>query len=55
MERLAPADRLVLMLHYLEGYRMEEVAAMCGWSRSATKMRVHRAKSALRTLWERRR
>jgi RNA polymerase sigma-70 factor (ECF subfamily) len=55
LDRLPPADRLVLMLHYVEGYRMEEVAAMCGWSRSATKMRALRAKSALRALWERRR
>jgi RNA polymerase sigma-70 factor, ECF subfamily len=51
MQRLAANDRLVLMLHYAEGYSMEEVASLTKSSRAAVKMRVFRAKRYLQKLW----
>jgi len=44
LKKLKPADRLVLILMYYEGYTIKEIAAQTGWSRSVVKMRAHRAR-----------
>lgn len=50
---LAPADRLVLTLLDLEGKSMAEVAALTGWSVTATKVRAFRARGRLKLIAER--
>lgn len=44
--------RTVLHLHYYEGYRLEEIAALLGVTVSAVKMRMKRGREALRTRLE---
>lgn len=39
--------RVVLLLHYIEEYKVEEIAKMIGKSVSAVKMRLHRARGLL--------
>jgi RNA polymerase sigma factor (sigma-70 family) len=44
-----PADqRAVVVLHDMEGYKHDEIAGMLGISVSASKMRLHRARTELR-------
>lgn len=52
LAKLAPRDRLVLTLHYLEGRSMAEIAELAGWSRSMAKVQAWRARSRLRKLLE---
>ncbi len=40
--------RLPVILYYAEGFSVEEIAEMLGLSRSAAKMRLHRARALLR-------
>ena len=40
--------RLPVILYYAEGFSVEEIAGMLGLSRSAAKMRLHRARALLR-------
>lgn len=47
---LAPADRLVLTLIYLDGCSMAEAAARAGWTTIGTKVRASRARQKLRDL-----
>lgn len=47
---LAPADRLVLTLIYLDGCSMAEAAARAGWTTIGTKVRTSRARQKLRDL-----
>jgi RNA polymerase sigma-70 factor, ECF subfamily len=53
VERLPEAHRTVLVLRDLEELDTEETARALGISADATKMRLHRARQALRTLLER--
>ena len=57
LERLSPADRLVIMLMHLEGRTVEEVKQITGWNASLIKVRAFRArrkmKKHLETLLER--
>jgi RNA polymerase sigma factor (sigma-70 family) len=48
LARLPEAQREVVLLHYYEGLTMAEVAQAVGASRSAVKVRAHRAYKALR-------
>ena len=43
--------RLVLVLHYVEGYRVEEVAKMIGRTPSAVKMRLQKGRRLLETAY----
>jgi RNA polymerase sigma-70 factor (ECF subfamily) len=52
LAQLAPADRLVLTLHYLEDCDTREIAQRTGWNRAAVKMRLWRARAKLRNLIE---
>lgn len=40
--------RIVMILHYLEGYPVKEVARLCGISQSAVKMRLSRGREQLK-------
>ncbi len=40
--------RIVMILHYLEGYPVKEVARLCGLTQSAVKMRLARGRDALK-------
>lgn len=48
LERLSPGLRAAFVLFEMEGLRMEEVAEVLEISPSAAKVRVHRARQALR-------
>ena len=50
--RLAPSLRAVLVLKEIEGYSHAEIAEMVGISVPASKVRLHRALRALRTMLE---
>ena len=47
VQRLRPAEREVIVLHYLEGLSVEEVAAIVGNKRGAVEVRLHRARNRL--------
>jgi len=47
LERLSPANRLAVVLHYWHGQSIEEIARTTGDSVSAVKVRLHRARQAL--------
>lgn len=47
LERLAPANRLVVVLRYWYDQSVEEIAATTGDSTGAVKVRLHRARQAL--------
>ena len=50
--QLAPRDRLVLTLMYLEEMSVAEIADHTGWSRTMVKVQAHRARKKLRALME---
>lgn len=53
IDQLPEAHRTVILLRDVEGLDTEEAARLLGISADATKMRLHRARQALRTLLER--
>ncbi len=44
LEKLAPEDRIVLTLYYLDEQPLSEVAVITGISKDNIKMRLHRAR-----------
>jgi RNA polymerase sigma-70 factor, ECF subfamily len=50
--RMAPRDRLVLTLLYLEQCSVSETARLCGWTQTMVKVQAHRARKRLRKLLE---
>jgi RNA polymerase sigma-70 factor (ECF subfamily) len=52
LAQLAPRDRLVLTLRYLENRSVEDTAELTGWSRTMVKVQTFRARSRLRKLFE---
>ena len=44
---LKPGHRLVITLHYYEGFTLLEIATQLGWSLSKTKVKIHRARKEL--------
>ncbi|MFO7906560.1 MAG: RNA polymerase sigma factor [Pirellulaceae bacterium] len=54
LAELAPRDRLVLTLRYLEDKDVAETAALTGWTQTMVKVQAHRAKKKLKALMERR-
>jgi RNA polymerase sigma-70 factor (ECF subfamily) len=52
LEQLAPRDRLVLTLLYLESRSVAEAADLAGWSESMVKVQAHRARKRFRKLLE---
>ena len=53
LERLSPADRLVIMLMHLEGRTVEEVRQITGWNASLIKVRAFRARRKMKKHLER--
>ena len=45
-------DRLVLTLHYLEGFSIEQIAEQTGWTKTMVKVQMHRARKRLRKKME---
>ncbi len=54
MAELAPRDRLVMTLTYLEQRNVAEVAQLTGWSKSMVKVQLHRARKRLAKICEKR-
>lgn len=52
LAQLPSKDRLALTLIYLEGYSLDEVAQLTGWTLTGTKVRAFRARNRLRKLME---
>ena len=52
MNRLRPNERLALNLFYLEEYNVSEIVKITGWSKSNTKVILHRARKNLYSGWE---
>ena len=52
LERLPPAHREALTLHFLDEFPLEEIAAVTGVPLGTVKSRVHHAKKKLRELLE---
>lgn len=53
LERLKPAERLLMTLLYLEGRSMAEISALTGWSLPVIKIRAFRTRARLRTQFSR--
>ncbi len=53
LERLPPADRLVLTLQYFEECSTREIAERTGWNLALVKVRAFRARRKLKALLER--
>ena len=53
LARMAARDRLVLTLVYVEGHSIAEAAQLAGWSKTMTKVQLHRARGKLRNQLER--
>ena len=49
--RLPPKLRLVMTLHYIEGYSVSEIAPMIGRTPSAGKMRLQKGRIELETIY----
>ncbi len=45
---LRPPERLVIILHYMEGYTLSEIASLLGSREGTIKSRMRRAKTQLR-------
>lgn len=52
LESMEPETRLIFHLHYYEGYSLNEISEMLGWSMSKVKMRLKRGRDRLRLSWE---
>jgi len=52
LAELAPRDRLVMTLTYLEQRNVSEVAELTGWSQSMVKVQLHRARKRLEKICE---
>ena len=52
IEKLPEKIKTVIILHYLEGFSVEETAKMLKLSSSAVKMRLSRGRDALKKLLE---
>jgi RNA polymerase sigma-70 factor, ECF subfamily len=50
LEKLRPFQRLVVVLHDIQGYKHAEIAKMMDWSIGNSKSRLHRARATLREL-----
>jgi RNA polymerase sigma-70 factor (ECF subfamily) len=52
LNSLPAPQRSVLLLHFIEGFSIEEIAAITGAQAGTVKSRMHYAKKALRVLIE---
>lgn len=49
--KLPEKFRMVMVLHYVEGYSMEDIAHIIGKSTSAVKMRMHKGRKLLENIY----
>jgi len=47
LESCKPNDRAVLEGHYIEGYKVQEIARQFGWSETAVRIRLLRARRSV--------
>jgi RNA polymerase sigma-70 factor (ECF subfamily) len=52
LETLSPEDRMVLLLYERDGFSTAEIARIMGWSRANVKVRLFRARRAMRQTLE---
>lgn len=52
LNKLPPPQRSVLLLHFIEDFSLEEIAAITDAQIGTVKSRIHYAKKALRSLWK---
>ncbi len=52
LDKLAGEQRIVVLLHDTEGYKLREIAAMTGLAIGTIKSRLHRARARLREILE---
>ncbi|MGC3959294.1 MAG: RNA polymerase sigma factor [Verrucomicrobiota bacterium] len=52
LDQLPPPHRAVLLLHFMEDFSLEDIAAVTATPLGTVKSRLHYAKKMLRTLWE---
>jgi RNA polymerase sigma-70 factor, ECF subfamily len=52
LTQLPPPQRSVLLLHFIEEFSLEDIAGITGVSPGTVKSRIHYARKALKTLWE---
>lgn len=45
-------QKIVIYLHYVEGYQIKEIADILGTTEGAVKMRLKRGKEQMRTTWK---
>lgn len=50
--RLPVKQKTVIYLHYVEGYRIKEIANIMGITEGAVKMRLKRGREEVRLLWK---
>jgi RNA polymerase sigma-70 factor (ECF subfamily) len=50
LDKLSERYKAVIILHYLEGYSIDEISFMLGISASAVKMRLSRGRDLLKNL-----
>ena len=53
MQRLPPGMRQIFVLHDIEGYKHDEIAAMLGIAQGTSKSQLHRVRMVLRKYLER--
>ena len=48
LKRCSPLDKSLIVCHYSAGFNMDEIGQMYGLSGAGTRVRIHRARNALR-------
>jgi len=48
LDRCSPLDKTLILCHYTNGFNMEEIGQMHGISGAGIRVRIHRARTALR-------
>ncbi len=49
---MPPKQRAVMVLHYVEGYQVKEIAGILGMTEHAVKKRLQRGREQFRTIWK---
>ena len=50
--QMPPKQRAVMVLHYVEGYQVKEIAGILGITEHAVKKRLQRGREQFRTTWK---
>ena len=50
--QMPPKQRAVMVLHYVEGYQVKEIAGILGITEHAVKKRLQRGREQFRTAWK---